>query len=635
MPERSVPDSNIESNRTSLKFLPSSSREGFVSQAVSSDNIANPSEIVRELIQNSMDAGNEAGRKQIKIEFEITEIPIRDIPGIKEYKNALASAKKAHRENIDSAEAILERIDNQLNKDKISVLNILDNGIGLDSERMNSLLSDGMTSKIGLSSDSGGSYGVGHFTAFPASDLQYVLYGGVTETRNRTMSGHAILASHRSREHESPEETLGKDGYYIESQDKAEVKNSFTFATNDSVPQFVNRLLNNIERNYSSGSVVSILGFNNFKLEADPAIEIKKAIVRSFFIPIYDGKLLITCCNEEITPTVLDDEMKIHRSQKRRNARTDVINGNWAYGHYLTYKTAFPISVPVESGEIKLFLRDAEPDESTRIALYRQGMYISDQVPRNRPADFSKFQPFNAVIQAESMIDGFENSAFQLIRKAEGTKHLELNSSRLKQEFKEKFDTLFERIKLEIEKMSTQDAGKYFSPSVFQLDVGSLNFVNSKGKSNKKNVKPNHEGMLTPVDENSHSARSGNKTATKGKGKKSQQRQNTRTPCEIVASAKRDSQKLQLQIKSKIDIQNAHLSLHIHSGSDATCVYPLSDRNVRFHNNSNGTTGWDAGCLGRLSAGIPVLLSLDLTDSVPEDAVLKISVDDLKDMGED
>ena len=51
-----------------------------------------------------------------------------------------------------------------------------------DTLRTNALLSDGLTNKVGQDARSAGSYGLGHYTAFPASDLQYVLYGGVTAT---------------------------------------------------------------------------------------------------------------------------------------------------------------------------------------------------------------------------------------------------------------------------------------------------------------------------------------------------------------------------------------------------------------------------------------------------------------------
>ena len=181
--------------QASLRFLPSGTPEGFASKAVSSDNDANPSVIVRELIQNSLDATAPRGN-QVQVDFVFDELPVSAIPGIDVFRSAFHAAKRTNAHSPEAAEAQIERITESLNKDLIPVLQIIDNGVGLDTLRTNALLSDGLTNKVGEDAKSAGSYGLGHYTAFPASDLQYVLYGGVTATGHRTMSGHAILASH-------------------------------------------------------------------------------------------------------------------------------------------------------------------------------------------------------------------------------------------------------------------------------------------------------------------------------------------------------------------------------------------------------------------------------------------------------
>ena len=60
-----------------LKFLPSSTPEGFASKAVSSDNDANPSVVVRELIQNSLDAGYPSG-SPVHVDFVFAEMPVSE-----------------------------------------------------------------------------------------------------------------------------------------------------------------------------------------------------------------------------------------------------------------------------------------------------------------------------------------------------------------------------------------------------------------------------------------------------------------------------------------------------------------------------------------------------------------------------
>lgn len=163
---------------------------------MAADDQANPAIIVRELIQNSMDASIEAGRSSCIVDFVLEEVSLQELPGIESYRAALANAKIAHKDNLEAAEATIERFENCLKKHSVPVLNVLDNGIGLDSSRMHSLLGDGTSDKTGASANRGGSFGVGHYTTFPASDLRYILYGGVTKNGATCMSGHAVLASH-------------------------------------------------------------------------------------------------------------------------------------------------------------------------------------------------------------------------------------------------------------------------------------------------------------------------------------------------------------------------------------------------------------------------------------------------------
>ena len=214
-----------------LKFLASGTPEGFASKAVSSDNDANPSVIVRELIQNSLDAATPPG-SQVRVTFVFTELAVSEIPGIDAYRAAFDAAKRTNAHAPEAAEAQIERITQSLAEDRIPVLQVIDNGIGLDTPRTNALLSDGMTNKVGAEARSAGSYGLGHYTAFPASDLQYVLYGGITRDGARTMSGHAILASHFNGDGD----LLGKDGYFIRGEPRRDIRNRYRFAEGGKIP---------------------------------------------------------------------------------------------------------------------------------------------------------------------------------------------------------------------------------------------------------------------------------------------------------------------------------------------------------------------------------------------------------------
>ena len=78
----------------SLKFGPTTSKKGFTSLETSSFNDAPPARIVRELIQNSLDAAVEAKEPTAVVRFRIEHVGQNDIPGIKDYRSAVTAATK-------------------------------------------------------------------------------------------------------------------------------------------------------------------------------------------------------------------------------------------------------------------------------------------------------------------------------------------------------------------------------------------------------------------------------------------------------------------------------------------------------------------------------------------------------------
>ena len=181
-----------------LKFGSTAGTTGFTALDTALFNDLRPSRIVRELIQNSLDAAVEAGKKTAVVRFRVTKIGRSDVPDIEGYEEHFRAAVEDHKGNgelSDAAQQVVNNIEEaleQLTKNKHYSLSILDNGIGLDEKRMTSLLGQGDSLK---STEASGSYGVGHLASIPASDLRYVLYGGVLKSGQRTVSGCAVLAS--------------------------------------------------------------------------------------------------------------------------------------------------------------------------------------------------------------------------------------------------------------------------------------------------------------------------------------------------------------------------------------------------------------------------------------------------------
>ena len=182
-----------------LYFGPDVSASGFTPAGVSAFSDLRPAAVVRELIQNSLDAALiEANEKCAKVRFRKFTCKTTEIPGIESYRKAFRQAIEAQtllgkREMPTQARLVVERIQSALDKRTQAVLSVTDNGVGLNEYRMSALLSDGVSAKSGTAA---GTYGNGHTVAIPVSNLRYILYGSVTEGDTTLASGHAVLASH-------------------------------------------------------------------------------------------------------------------------------------------------------------------------------------------------------------------------------------------------------------------------------------------------------------------------------------------------------------------------------------------------------------------------------------------------------
>ena len=632
-----------------LWFHPTVQLEGFNSKQIAADDLTNPSVIVRELIQNSMDASLEASRDKCIVDFEFDEIRVKDIPGIETYRQALASAKKANANSMEAAEAILERIEKCLELDRIPVLNVVDNGIGLDTERMHKILGDGNTDKVGSSADRGGSYGVGHYTAFPASDLRYITYGGVSETNKRCMSGHAILASHpppvqkyNSKRGQVSSKLLGKDGHYITGySEKQDFKSLFSFCKNNNVPTYVSKVLDRISSSHRTGSVVSILGFNHFREdERDSVEEIFSAAASSFFIPLHSGKLEVSVVTQgkrqTLTNPRLADIIDKHRGNKRRTKR-DILRGESVNSAFRTYLKKDQHTLETNYGTVQCFYREADLNESTRLLLFRNGMFITADVPSNTPARFNGFKRFIAVLNIEPGVHAETlPSCFQLVRKAEGDKHLDLEKSRLPSRDRQHFDSFFKEVFECIESLCTKDEADTYYPDIFGLELDSKN-LSYKGPPSQSNQSQRQtleelesEGITSGDDTPGNGTNPNANGANVATKIKKLRRQSTLIPVKVVA--RRAEQNVDIQVVAQKKLSNGLLQLDIHGGADVSCDLPVQDEPAEFidisRDGKHASSPSSVFQLGRMEVGDTRRLTLEVTDppTIPNQSVLKVAV---------
>ena len=409
-----------------LKFIPGGKQEGFTTSDVATYDNLNPNAVVRELIQNALDAVREDNRDETIVRFEVKKIKLADLPGIESYKTAFLEAKKFHKINTSNQSGqtgkIIQKFEKCLQCKEIEVLSVLDNGIGLDSHRMNRLLADGLTGK---DESALGAFGNGHFTAIPASDLQYVLYGGLNSGK-RIASGHAILASHKKK---------SKDGLFIKEfgDDANDVDDDpYLYVTDDGIPNLINDRLNWIEAEFESktGSAIIIPAFNRFRKNEENLWEIiEDAVACNFFLAITEGQLKVIYKDKD-TERVLDEsnigkvfEQRISQ-RKRRRKKIDFIAGERAAEAYETAIHGNREPLDVGCGKVELRWRYLN-DGTGLVDLCRNGMWIADRsdLPRFQ-GRFSDRRPFHCLIV---VITQANNEIHDLINLSEGPLHVTLD----------------------------------------------------------------------------------------------------------------------------------------------------------------------------------------------------------------
>ena len=478
-----------------LKFGPGHST-GFSAAAIAAFDDLRPAAVVRELVQNSLDAARSANIRKVTVRFRLARVPRDDIPGIAAYEQAFRSALQRQRDpKTDAlpgqAKLIADRIEAALARPHFDVLSIVDNGVGLDQRRMNALLSDGVSAKEDRAT---GTYGNGHFTAVPASDLRYVLYGGVTADGDRIAAGHALLASHFV-----PGEghLRGADGFFIRGFNAGQ-DTLYDYAEGRDVPELIHRDLNHIQSTHGHGTTVIITAFNHF-LEEDRSLwsMVAQAAAANFFVAIEEDALEVTVDDRrpghDSRPRTLDrstlpDVLAEYQNQKRAGA---FLSGHRAFDAHQAFRDGRRHVITTEAGAIAIHLRD-NPAGTTRIDLCRNGMWITDD--KHIPGFYYKFTdrvPFQAVLSLTAE-DG--EVLHELIRTAEGPLHDSIRLKRLPPADKTRCQNALNAIRgwiLDHTKPIKSDS--YTPPDFLTLDFG------DDAGSGAGNSRKAHWGIPVPV----------------------------------------------------------------------------------------------------------------------------------------
>lgn len=634
-------------NLASLQFTGLSSPEGFASKSLATENTVEPGPIVRELIQNSLDAGQLAGREQVEVCFVLEEVETRDLPGIEDYARAFEAAKETHKGNLGNVEAQISRMEKSLKAKAVKILNVRDNGIGLDPEKMNSLLGDGTTSKN--EGGMAGSYGLGHFTAFPASNLHFVLYGGVTEDSTRTASAHAILASH-----EIDGGARGKDGFLIKSIHEERVRDRYVFPTNGEIPPLLDSQLDVIERDHGSGSVISITAFNNF-LEDDEDSSVKAILTTAamhFSPAIHNGFLVVEVVRKNGSAREVLDRQSlgsiIQQNRKGRRSGEDKLSPRNAYNAYETLVRGERREVETSFGKVALCIRQSHQD-TTQINLFRSGMWISNNLPRNRRYNYSDYKQFNALVLINP-----PSEAFDLVRLSEGEKHLDINSKRLVDEQRIRFDSFWGEIRDRITESLEKSEADEFSPNVFILTPPERKEPKSSVRRKPSTPEAPETNLEEQVPEPTFSPTDPEGPIDPGPGPGPRKEKpagpggepgdvpsfnRSGRVADVLTAAKFDSERVRLVIRSNEDMINAGVRLCLDNGADASCEKPVADQFIPFGKNAmldgvplkddsyrKGREGVLELLIGAIAKGQTRTVTLPLVSVLPQDAVVKVNI---------
>lgn len=416
-------------NAPDLLFGKTNTWTGFTPAGIAAYDDLKPAPVIRELIQNSLDAARLAKVWPAIVKFKVTSANRNEIPGLMKFEETFRMAVDSHTKTANSkANLEIERIKYALGCDKLNVLSILDNGVGLNETRMTALLSDGVSAK---GNDATGTYGNGHVTAIPSSDMRYVLYGGLTKDGSRICSGHAVLATHVI---DGKDHFGSGDGYYITGF-KGGTESFYGYSTDCNLPDMVSKELDEIESAFGHGTAVIVPAFNNLKEEDSLWDMVSQVAAANFFAAIEDGDLVvgveIACDGSENYSWELDGsnlESELIRHKDKRDGGGFLSSG-LALDAYRAYVSGKSEMVEVSSGTIDVRIRE-NASGNTRAHLCRNGMWVTDKIPsfRNRFADRV---PFQVILSVNATLG---EKFHDLIRNAEGPLHNSIVLKRLPDE---------------------------------------------------------------------------------------------------------------------------------------------------------------------------------------------------------
>lgn len=325
--------------------------------------------LVREIIQNSLDARIPNSKEPVTVEFQLFELDRNQIPDVENLHSVIRKCRDSNQDEPD-AYKFFENAHKILSESKISVLRISDhNTIGLEGSdtcekgtSWSRLVKENGSSNKGQ--NSGGSFGIGKSAAFACSDLRTVFYSSLDKNHLKSNFGVAKLVSYQ-------DETMGWTtgvGYY--SEDERFV----------AIPELA-RFDSSYERR-DSGTDIYVLGMHT---SAEFRNAFVQAVLLDFLVSLVKGKLIVNIQGEII------DKKSLPKYMAELNPyQSEDIKALLDYYHLLTSPDPKILKITLDSkkygakygfkdGECTLYLKESEGYNRKVLITRSAGMRILEQ----------------------------------------------------------------------------------------------------------------------------------------------------------------------------------------------------------------------------------------------------------------
>ena len=438
--------------------------------------------------------------------------------------------------------------------------------------------------------------GVGHMTAFAASDLRYILYAGRTNSA-AIAGGHAILAAHPDGR-----VLLSGDGYYTKVGDLLSYDPNDPSKYHADLPVVLEEEMAKVE---STGSLVCITGFNSFRDDEDPSEAICRVAAINFLAAIQRNELVVSVLggahgSKTVDGTNIGAILEKRSSEQRvRGARVGYLAGGRAFRAYETLTRGYPLHIEgYSSDEIEVYFRPtSSSNERSQVNIFRDGMWVDLNPLGLSLARFASARPFDGVVLLHR-----DGRLYDLVRSAEGPEHCGLENYReLSRETKRELQGQFEKIAKRLAQEAGEEDGQEYTPQGFAV----LPSTTTREAEALPRYRPRRDQGRQPT---THRTEGENETEDHDPNRRNRNRRGTR-PAPGTTVAVRSSIKLNQEKSGKIDTltvawkpregeRTANLAVRVRvaSGSDETCDQPLRPEwlkldSIEYDNKSQSALG--------------------------------------------